>query len=200
MKEQQLKHVEADLSKQMKDRAKEGTLKVVDTNIGGAAPRSAPKRRGRWDVQTAADDTPKAKTPKAVEEEGSTTPGRAKLNQWDATPGRKDPGAETPGPGATIRQWDATPAHATPGRDTPAGGMTPGAQTPGTAARRNRWDETPRTDRETPAHTGWAVTPRTDREGDGGDKIISDTPTPSVRIRILIFSTRVLKISSFIRV
>ena len=92
MKEQQLKHVEADLSKQMKDRAKEGTLKVVDTNIGGAAPRSAPKRRGRWDVQTAADDTPKAKTPKAVEEEGSTTPGRAKLNQWDATPGRKDPG------------------------------------------------------------------------------------------------------------
>ena len=28
MKEQQLKHVEADLSKQMKDRAKEGTLKV----------------------------------------------------------------------------------------------------------------------------------------------------------------------------
>ena len=30
MKEQQLKHVEADLSKQMKDRAKEGTLKVSD--------------------------------------------------------------------------------------------------------------------------------------------------------------------------
>ena len=75
-------------------------------------------------MQTAADDTPKAKTPKAVEE-GSTTPARA-LNQWDATPGRKDPGAETPGPGAQVRQWDPTPAHATPGRDTPAGAMTPG--------------------------------------------------------------------------
>ena len=151
----------------------------MDTNIGGAAPRSAPKRRGRWDVQTAADDTPKAKKPAA--EEGATTPARATLNQWDATPGRKDPGAETPGPGAQVRQWDPTPAHATPGRDTPAGAMTPGAQTPGTAARRNRWDETPRTDRETPAHTGWAVTPRTDREGDAGEKIISETPTPSVR-------------------
>ena len=32
MKEQQLKHVEADLSKQMKDRAKEGTLKVSVDN------------------------------------------------------------------------------------------------------------------------------------------------------------------------
>ena len=182
MKETQLKGVEKDLEKQMRDRAKEGTLKVVDTNIGGAAPRSAPKRRGRWDVQTAADETPTPKAKKAAPEEGATTPARATLNQWDATPGRKDPGAETPGPGAQIRQWDPTPAHATPGRDTPAGGMTPGAQTPGTA-RRNRWDETPRTDRETPAHTGWAETPRTDRGAGGAEKIISETPTPSASKR-----------------
>jgi splicing factor 3B subunit 1 len=174
MKEQHLRGVEADLNKQMKDRAKEGTLKVVDQNIGAAGPRSAPKRRGRWDMTTPADEeTPSksAKKPMTPGKEDPATP--ATLNQWDATPGRKDPGSETPGAGIT-RMWDATPAHATPGRETP-GAQTPGANTPG--ARRNRWDETPRTERETPGHGGgWAQTPRTDRES--GDKIINETPTP----------------------
>ena len=174
MREQQLRHKEADFNKQMKDRAKEGTLKAVDTNA--SAPRSAPKRRGRWDVQT--DETP-SKTTKKTAEEAPATPARP-LNQWDATPGRRDPGSETPS-GATpaVRMWDPTPAHATPGRETP-GAATPGAATPG---RRNRWDETPRTDRETPGHgAGWAETPRTDRQG-GADKIISETPTPGASKR-----------------
>ncbi len=188
MREQQLKAKEADLNKQMKEKAKEGTLKVVDANASngasGPGPRTAPKRRGRWDVT--AEETP-SKTVKKPE--ASTTP--ARLNQWDATPGRRDPGSETPGvtPGVAARMWDPTPAHATPGRsDLPAGAATPGAATPG--GRRNRWDETPRTERETPGHgAGWAETPRTDRTaasggaGGGGDKIISETPTPSASKR-----------------
>ena len=172
MRDQQLKATEADLTKQMRDKAKEGTLKVVDQNIGNGAPRSAPKRRGRWDMTT--EETP-SKTAKKPPSEASTTP--AHLNQWDATPGRREPGAETPASAGT-RMWDPTPAHTTPGRET-GGGTTPAAATPG---RRNRWDETPRTERETPGHgAGWAETPRTDRGA--GDKIISETPTPSASKR-----------------
>ena len=44
MREAGLKRDEVDLQNQMKERAKEGTLKVVDKNAGQAAP---PKRRGR---------------------------------------------------------------------------------------------------------------------------------------------------------
>lgn len=172
MREQQLRHTEADLNRQMKDRAKEGTLKVVDTNISQGV-RTAPKRRGRWDVTT--DETPSKKvtgTPNAGD--APATP--AHLGQWDATPGRRDPGSETPsGTTPAQRMWDPTPAHTstTPGRDAP-GAATPGGATPG--GRRNRWDETPRTERETPGHgAGWAETPRTDRGG-GTDKTISDTP------------------------
>jgi len=57
MKEQALKGQEADFRKQMAEKAKDGSLKAVDTN--GA--KAAPKRRGRWD-QTS-DETP-AKTAK----------------------------------------------------------------------------------------------------------------------------------------
>merc|ERR1719507_1624233 len=98
------------------------------------------------------------------------------------TPGRVAPGSETPGTGDRGRMWDPTPAHATPGRDksseTPghAGSATPG----GASSRRNRWDETPRTDRETTANAGWAETPRSVQPG---DKIISETPTPSASKR-----------------
>ncbi len=180
MREQQLRAREADLQKQMKDKAKEGTLKVVDQNAGSAPAagvRTAPKRRGRWDMT--AEETPSkaVKKPSATPAEGSTTPGH--LNQWDATPGRKDPGSETPA--AQVRMWDPTPAHTTPGRDTAPGSATPGAATPA-GGRRNRWDETPRTERETPGHgAGWAETPRTDRGA--GEKIISETPTPSASKR-----------------
>lgn len=182
MREAGLKRDEVDLQNQMKERAKEGTLKVVDKNAGQAAP---PKRRGRWDMTT--EETPN----KASKTLGSTTPGSATpvdasttpahLNMWDATPGRKqDLGSETPGAApATPRMWDPTPAHLG-GAETPAAGAaTPGAATPG---RRNRWDETPRTERETPGHgAGWAETPRTDRQAP--DKIISETPTPSASKR-----------------
>ena len=180
MREQNLKAEEADLQKQMKERAKEGTLKVVE---------KAPKRRGRWDMTT--EETP-SKTPKKGAETPTSTPSSAsgdtsttpaRLNQWDATPGHKDLGSETPGASATPRMWDPTPAHVTPGHHG-SGSETPaaGAATPG---RRNRWDETPRTERETPGHgAGWAETPRTDRGGGGGgEKIISDTPTPSASKR-----------------
>ena len=171
MREQQLKATEAELNKQMKDRAKDGTLKVVDQNIGNGAPRSAPKRRGRWDVATATPDAKKAATEGAAD--ASATPARSGVSQWAETPGRKDPGSETP---AVLRSWDPTPAHVTPSRQEPA---TPSATTP---ARRNRWDDqTPRTERET-VGSGWAETPRTDRGG-GGEKIISETPTPSASKR-----------------
>ena len=45
MREAGLKRDEADLQAQMKERSKDGTLKVVDKNAGQAAP--PPKRRGR---------------------------------------------------------------------------------------------------------------------------------------------------------
>ena len=182
MKEQQLRGHEADLRKQMAEKAKEGTLQAVaDSN--GAAAKAAPKRKGRWDQTT--DETPAkaAKKPAAAFFAESSTPSHTAA--WAETPGRKDPGSETPGnatPGA--RMWDATPAHMTPGRDKAmSGAETPGhggAATPSASARRNRWDETPRTDRETPAHAGWAETPRTMQPG---DKIISETPTPSASKR-----------------
>merc|ERR1719495_3139920 len=162
MKEQQLKGTEADFRKQMAEKAKDGTLKAVDTN--GA--KAAPKRRGRWD-QTS-DETPakSAKKPAAAFFAAeASTPSHA---AWAETPGRKDPGAETPGTGSTpaaARMWDPTPAHATPGREK-SGSETPGhgAATPGASTRRNRWDETPR-----------SVQP--------GDKIVSETPTPSASKR-----------------
>eukprot|EP00090_Calanus_glacialis_P027915 TRINITY_DN4445_c0_g1_i4.p1 TRINITY_DN4445_c0_g1~~TRINITY_DN4445_c0_g1_i4.p1 ORF type:complete len:1336 (+),score=504.50 TRINITY_DN4445_c0_g1_i4:4268-8275(+) len=178
MREQELKGQEADFRKQMAEKAKDGTLKAVDTN--GA--KTAPKRRGRWD-QTS-DETPakSAKKPAAAffAAEASTPSHTA----WAETPGRKDPGAETPGNGSTpaaVRMWDPTPAHTTPGREK-SGAETPGhgAATPGASTRRNRWDETPRTDRETPAHAGWAETPRSVQPG---DKIVSETPTPSASKR-----------------
>jgi len=178
MREQELKGQEADFRKQMAEKAKDGTLKAVDTN--GA--KTAPKRRGRWD-QTS-DETPakSAKKPAAAFFAAeASTPSHA---AWAETPGRKDPGAETPGNGSTpaaVRMWDPTPAHTTPGREK-SGAETPGhgAATPGASTRRNRWDETPRTDRETPAHAGWAETPRSVQPG---DKIVSETPTPSASKR-----------------
>ena len=126
MREQALRAEEADYQKQMKEKAKEGTLKAQPEV------RSAPKRRGRWDMTT--DDTPSkakkteattptASTPSSVAETSSTP---AHLNPWDATPGRRADGSETPGaaaPGAP-RMWDPTPVHATPGHGT-SGGETP---------------------------------------------------------------------------
>ena len=137
----------------MAEKAKDGTLKPVDTN--GAA-KAAPKRRGRWD-QTEETPAKTAKKPASsfFQAEGSATPGAGDATPgrqaWAETPGRVAPGSETPGTVDRGRMWDPTPAHATPGRDksseTPghAGSATPG----GASSRRNRWDETPRTDRET---------------------------------------------------
>jgi len=180
MKEQTLKGHEAELRKQMTEKAKDGTLKAVDTN-GAAAAKAAPKRRGRWD-QT--EETPSAKKPAASffqAESGSeaATPGR---QSWGETPGRMAPGSETPGTDAAKgRMWDPTPAHTTPGREKGAETPSHGAATPGGAsARRNRWDETPRTERETTANAGWAETPRSVQPG---EKIISETPTPSASKR-----------------
>merc|ERR1719450_1578335 len=102
----------------------------------------------------------------------SSTPSHSAA--WAETPGRKDPGSETPAqPGA--RMWDPTPAHTTPGREKMIGGETPGqaSATPGASTRRNRWDETPRTERDT-ATSGWAETPRSVQPG---EKIVSDTPS-----------------------
>ena len=180
MREQELRGHEADYRKQMAEKAKDGTLKAVDTNT--AAAKAAPKRKGRWD-QTV-DETPSktAKKPAAAFFAAeSSTPSHSAA--WAETPGRRDPGSETPG-GATPgnRMWDPTPAHTTPGRDKMQGADTPGhgAATPSASTRRNRWDETPRTDRETPAHAGWAETPRSTQPG---DKIVSETPTPSASKR-----------------
>ena len=138
----------------MAEKAKDGTLKPVDTN--GAA-KAAPKRRGRWD-QTEETPAKTAKKPASsfFQAEGSATPGgpgdaTPGRQAWAETPGRVAPGSETPGTVDRGRMWDPTPAHTTPGRDksseTPghAGSATPG----GASSRRNRWDETPRTDRET---------------------------------------------------
>ena len=154
MREQELKGTEAEYRKQMAEKAKDGTLKPVDTN--GAA-KAAPKRRGRWD-QTEETPAKTAKKPASsfFQAEGSATPGGPAdatpgRQAWAETPGRVAPGSETPGTVDRGRMWDPTPAHTTPGRDksseTPghAGSATPG----GASSRRNRWDETPRTDRET---------------------------------------------------
>ena len=169
MREQSLKSQEADFRKQIAEKAKDGSLKVSETN--GA--KAAPKRRGRWD-QTS-DETP-AKTAKkpasAFFTAESSTPSHSAA--WAETPGRKDPGSETPAQ-AGARMWDPTPAHTTPGRDKMVGGETPGhaSATPGASTRRNRWDETPRTERDT-ATSGWAETPRSVQPG---EKIVSDTPS-----------------------
>jgi len=176
MKEQALRGHEADLRKQIAEKAKEGTLTVNKDVKETNGAKAAPKRRGRWD-QTS-DETPSKSSKKPAASffaSESSTPSHA---AWAETPGRKDPGSETPGV-AVVRAWDPTPAHATPGRQA-GGAETPGhgAATPGASARRNRWDETPRTDREQPA--GWAETPRSVQPG---DKIVSDTPTPSASKR-----------------
>jgi splicing factor 3B subunit 1 len=155
MREQELKGHEADYRKQMADRAKDGTLKAVDTNTNGAASKTAPKRRGRWDQQE--EDVQPAKKPAAsffqAESAGGATDATPGRQAWGETPGRVAPGAETPGHDtAKGRMWDPTPAHATPGRDksseTP--GHTSGGATPsGASSRRNRWDETPRAEKDT---------------------------------------------------
>lgn len=122
MREQNLRAEEADYQKQMREKAKEGTLKVVEKP-------AAPKRRGRWDMTT-------EETPSKTKKTGSTTPTApsdssttpAHLNPWDATPGRREfTGAETPGALPPARMWDPTPAHVTPGHhgsgsETPAAG------------------------------------------------------------------------------
>ena len=198
MREQNIKRDQADYERQMKEKAKDGSLKVVDKNAGqnGSSmgqPKTTMKRRGRWDMTTGEDsgakkaaiagvgDTPSDGATSTTPGETSTTP--ARLQPWDATPGRKDPSA-TPGSGMTpaTRMWDATPAHQTPGHGI-GGAETPGHVGAATPGRRNRWDETPRTERETPGHgAGWAETPRTDR-GNVEEKIISETPTPSASKR-----------------
>ncbi|KAK7867740.1 hypothetical protein R5R35_002244 [Gryllus longicercus] len=180
MKEQLLRGEENELRKKIAEKSKDGTLKVVSN---GDMPKSAPKRRGRWD-QTGGDE---ASAPAKKKVAGGTlTTGSSwdkedatpASTRWDETPGHK--GSETPGatPGQSTRIWDATPGHATPGH------ATPGRETPAhdkSASRRNRWDETPKTERETPGHSsGWAETPRTDRTA--GD-LIQETPTPSASKR-----------------
>merc|ERR1719495_2421926 len=161
MREQQLKGTEADFRKQMAEKAKDGTLKAVDTN--GAAKAAAPKRKGRWDQTT--DETPSkaAKKPAAAFFAEASTPSHS--SAWAETPGRKDLGSETPGNATPVtRMWDPTPAHTTPGRDKTGGAETPGhgAATPSASTRR---------DRETPAHAGWSETPRSVQPG---DKIVSE--------------------------
>ncbi|XP_063232922.1 splicing factor 3B subunit 1 isoform X2 [Bacillus rossius redtenbacheri] len=186
MREQMLHGEEAELRKKISDKSRDGTLKPV---ANGDVPKSAPKKRGRWD-QTTGDDTPtpakkKATGPTVVSnsswEKEDATPASTR---WDETPGHGK-GGETPGatPGQSTRMWEATPGHATPGH------ATPGRETPSqdkASARRNRWDETPKTERETPGHnSGWAETPRTDRTGAGGSAgdLIQETPTPSASKR-----------------
>jgi len=178
MREQSLKSQEADFRKQIAEKAKDGSLKVSESN-GANGAKAAPKRRGRWD-QTS-DETPSktAKTPaSSFFTAESATPSRA---AWAETPGRKDPGSETPAQPGT-RMWEPTPAHTTPGRDKMIGGETPGhaSATPGASTRRNRWDETPRTERDTGKSDGWAETPRSVQPG---DKIVSDTPAGSASKR-----------------
>jgi len=182
MKEQSLKGNEADLRKQMAEKAKDGSLIASETN--GSA-KSAPKRRGRWD-QTS-DETPSKSAKKPASSFFTAESSTPSHTAWAETPGRKDPGSETPsGSTPATRMWDPTPAHTTPGREKAEqlGASTPGSQhgaaTPSASARRNRWDETPRTDRETPANAGWAETPRSVQPG---DKIVSETPTPSASKR-----------------
>ena len=72
MRDQQLKADQADYEKQMKERAKDGTLKVVDKQAGNGAEKAekAPKRRGRWDMTS--DETPSKASKKTTT--GSTTP------------------------------------------------------------------------------------------------------------------------------
>ena len=98
---------------QLKEKAKEGTLKKV---VNGSQPATAAqtKKRRRWD-QTA-EDTPSKAKKSSWDAAESATPSNT---LWDETPGRAK-GAETPGatPG-TQRQWEATPGHATPGAATP---------------------------------------------------------------------------------
>ncbi|XP_072388336.1 splicing factor 3B subunit 1 isoform X2 [Diabrotica undecimpunctata] len=176
MKEQLLKGEEAEIRKQLIERAKDGTLKATN----GEA-KSAPKKRGRWDQTVDEVVIPQKKKTLAVPPsssnsatpvwEGDKTPSDIR---WDETPGHK--GSETPGatPGQSTRMWDATPGPATPGRETPGHGDK-------STSRRNRWDETPKTERETPGHSsGWAETPRTDRTG---ADLIQETPTPGASKR-----------------
>ncbi|PNF36634.1 Splicing factor 3B subunit 1 [Cryptotermes secundus] len=183
MKEQLLRGEETELRKQIVEKSKDGTLKVVSN---GEVPKSMPKKRGRWDQTGGEEGVPvkKRATSNSVSSVASSwdkedaTPASTR---WDETPGHGK-GGETPGatPGQSTRMWDATPGHATPGHATP-GRETPGHDK-GASSRRNRWDETPKTERETPGHSsGWAETPRTDRTGAGD--LIQETPTPSASKR-----------------
>ena len=167
MREQSLKSQEADFKKQIAEKAKDGSLKVYDTN-GSKQPQ---KRRGRWDQTSEETPSKSAKKPAAsFFAAEASTPGHSAA--WAETPGRVLPGSETPAQSG-VRMWDPTPAHTTPGRDK-MGAETPGhgAATPSASTRRNRWDETPRTERDT-SSSGWAETPRSVQPGDK----ISDTPS-----------------------
>ncbi|CAH2990692.1 unnamed protein product [Chilo suppressalis] len=175
MKEQYLRAEETELRKKLLERAREGTLKPV-AQSNGEAPKSAAKRKGRWDQSS--DDTPLAKKTISATPSSQATPSwDTERGAWEETPGAHGRGGETPGATPSARVWDATPGHITPGHATP-GRETPAQHT----SRRNRWDETPKTDRETPGHnSGWAETPRTDR-GTGVDTI-QETPTPGTKRR-----------------
>ena len=131
--------------------------------MGGPQQKPTMKRRGRWDMTTGdgtaakkqammatAGDTPSEIAQPTTPVGGDSTP--ATLQMWDATPGHRDPGSETPSQNATARMWDPTPAHQTPGHGSVPGAETPGHISAATPGRRNRWDETPRTERETPGH------------------------------------------------
>ncbi|KAF6208816.1 hypothetical protein GE061_014557 [Apolygus lucorum] len=175
MREQMVRGEETEIRRKLVEKAKDGTLKVVQSN--GDATKA--KKRGRWDQTVdsegvvAKKKSAEATTPTTWDKDEQSTPAQVR---WDETPGHQK-GSETPGATPSTRMWDATPGHATPGH------ATPGRETPaqGGTSRRNRWDETPKTERETPGHSGWAETPRTDRTG--GADLIQDTPTPSASKR-----------------
>jgi splicing factor 3B subunit 1 len=146
IRETQILNEKKELEMKLREKAKAGELKVIDSSDD-----SAPKKKRRWDQAA----------PGAVANDQN--------DQISAHLAAKD--METP---MNRQIWDATPAAGESGAQTPPDlssfSETPRVNKAGTANRR-RWDETPKTERdtfgsETPAISGWAETPKVERNAD----------------------------------
>lgn len=193
MREQMLRRDQADLERQMRDKAKDGTLKVVQKQPAAAPqqqqqPRPGQRKRGRWDVASVAS-TPvqqgadQGQAGSGFDEDEPTTPA-AKLRKQQQQLASGGGGAATPltGEGAMGQnQWDATPGRRDGQADmTPGSGMTPAAArmwdptpAPHQQQQQQQPHQTPGGGQATPAGGGrrnrWDETPRTERgETPGG--------------------------------
>ncbi len=140
MRETQILNEKKELEYKLKEKAKAGELKVVDSSSNHSIEQSKKKRR--WDQTTneivSQNEVP---TPHILAPKDMETPMH---NIWEPTPGHGESGAVTP---PEYNEISETPKVSK-------------------ASTRRRWDETPKTERlgeTTPNISGWAETPKVER-------------------------------------